>query len=101
MHGFGGKVLPVGRRSVVGRKMHRDAPRTKLVCQRLGRKEMPSGAARGDQDRSHRLVHRRQIRLPSGSNWIGVTKRVCSARRRVSASSMPVERPMATSEEPP
>ena len=80
----------VARAAAVGHHGHRLATLEEAAGQGKSREHVPARAAGGDEDRADRLADR-----------IGHGRASSRAPRRVSASSMPIVRAMAMSEEPP
>ena len=94
-----GKMAGEALGAVVGREMHLPAALDHLVRQRLGREEMPARAACREEDRALRHAY------SAGSMRPRVRSKAAglrfSGRRRVSASTMPIEMAIAISDEPP
>ncbi len=96
-----GKLPGVGVDPVVGGEMHPPAAALEHRRQRLGREEMPAGAA-GAEENDARHALSVQAALGVGSRRITARPTRCaSGRRRVSARIRPMPKATAIIDEPP
>ena len=84
------KAARIARAARIGRQLHPPATRNHGLGQRLGRKHVPPGAARCNQQQApgHLRLRKRSLIWPCG-------------RLRVRAKSIPTVMPAAITEEPP